>query len=1148
MRSEVMPLYANTHSSSSACGLQTSQFVDEARQLIKDTLGCNEKDAVIFAGNGCTGAVDTLVRILGLSGPPTKTAAPVAQKEAKVVYRCRFPGCGHNFADKGDYLLHSRTHTDGESLWCPDGTANNNSSGTVSATAATAAAADADAATLTQASQTVVLIGPMEHHSNLLPWRESAATVIELPPDTDGRVDRNALAAALRAHTASCAVGRVIGAFSAASNVTGVMEDVDAVTELLHSYGALAVWDYACAAPHIGVDMNPKPAGHTNHAALAKDAVFVSPHKFPGGPGTPGLLLVKRSLLTNVVPSVPGGGSVFYVTSGGAHAHRYLANLEEREEAGTPNILGAIRTGLTVQLAGAVGFGEIARREASFLEVVVKAWRSEPSLCVLGSPKAKRVAVVSFMVRFPAAAAATAANANATNNNNNNSGQRFLHWNYVAALLNDLFGVQCRGGCMCAGPYGHRLLGIGPKAAAALESELLQENELLRPGWVRVSMPYYWKDSDVAFLRDAVLFVARRGWQLLPHYTFYPDTGEWRHRDIGPRAPYRRWLHSVSYNKGRMNWQGRQVDDGIDYATCLSRANALADAAEAGKGGALKLPDQTLVVPPSAVNLRWFALPSEAQTILRLQQHGIAGAAGGDSGGFDDGRGVSNTKATGTISLVPEFKEEEEEEPPIQVAVTATMDNANYTTDNSLSFVSGSTTEESEAAVAAIAVSVASSSMSDAAETLSPAEVSEAATSSTPVDGEGGAIVATSTANSAISSSDTTPAVCPLISFKRSKYANNKNSCADREEQEQQKEVTQEFGELGREECLDCVPGPRFAQDNTTNGNSNIGGGNGDGSSGGDGSGHLRIPLPVSAATSPLPRDTTMPPPAAAAAAAAAITDRQTNRQTKQSAPPPLFPKVPKTLMHTTGKCMNDFQMFREGDRVLLGLSGGKDSMTLLHVLHAMQRKSPVKWELGAVTMDPQFPGFDPSPLIAYMKRLGIPYFFESQDLLETAKNCNPSSICSWCSRMKRGILYTCARREGYNVLALGQHLDDMAESFFMSAFHNGKCATMKAHYMNNAGDIRITRPLAYTREKTTREFAERARLPVIPDNCPACFEGPKERYRIKTLLAKQEHLFPTVYSTLKNAMKPLMTDDTWQACLDAPPASRTEGKETKIN
>ena len=218
-----------------------------------------------------------------------------------------------------------------------------------------------------------------------------------------------------------------------------------------------------------------------------------------------------------------------------------------------------------------------------------------------------------------------------------------------------------------------------------------------------------------------------------------------------------------------------------------------------------------------------------------------------------------------------------------------------------------------------------------------------------------------------------------------------------------------------------------------------------------------------------------------------------------------LFPKVPRKLMRGVGKAMMDWDMIREGDRVLLGLSGGKDSLALLHILHALQKRSPVKWDLGAVTVDPGTDAYDPSPLIPYLKSLGIPYFFLSERIIDRAKvKMQGDSICSFCSRMKRGALYSCARKNGYNVLALGQHLDDLAESFIMSALHNGQVRTMKAHYTNDDGDVRVIRPMVYVREAETKKFSYAACLPVINESCPACFEGPKERHRVKKLLAQE--------------------------------------------
>jgi tRNA 2-thiocytidine biosynthesis protein TtcA len=234
--------------------------------------------------------------------------------------------------------------------------------------------------------------------------------------------------------------------------------------------------------------------------------------------------------------------------------------------------------------------------------------------------------------------------------------------------------------------------------------------------------------------------------------------------------------------------------------------------------------------------------------------------------------------------------------------------------------------------------------------------------------------------------------------------------------------------------------------------------------------------------------------------------------------------KLPKPLLRQTGKALSDFSMIRDGDKVLLGLSGGKDSLSLLHLLIHFQRHAPITFGIGAVTVDPQADSFDPSPLIPYMKSLGIDYHYRKEPIVELAeKHMDNQSYCAFCARMKRGIMYSTAREKGYTVLALAQHLDDLAESFLMSAFHGGQLKTMKAHYVVKEGDLRVIRPLVYVREKQTAELAKTAGLPVIDENCPACFAMPTQREHMKQLLAKEEKQNKHLLKSMQTAMQPLM-------------------------
>jgi selenocysteine lyase/cysteine desulfurase len=442
----------------------------------------------------------------------------------------------------------------------------------------------------------VVFIGPYEHHSNELPWRESIADVVTIPADADGHIDIAALEAELVRYA-----GRPlrIGSFSAASNVTGILSDTDGVSALLHRHGALAFWDFAAAGPYIDVRMTPATEpGSTADPLSYKDAVFLSPHKFIGGPGTPGVLAVRRELVRNSVPVVPGGGTVAYVNPA---EHVYLTDVEHREEGGTPAIVESIRAGLVFQLKEAVGIEVIRAHEEHFVRRALQRWGANPAIEVLGNPAAQRLSIVSFIVRRLDDAGRPG---------------RYLHHNFVVALLNDLFGIQARGGCSCAGPYGHRLLGIDVDRSHAFQREIAQGCEGIKPGWVRVNFNYFLAEPVVGYLLDAVDLVAREGWRLLPDYRFDTRTGLWHHR-AGPAEPPLR-LFKVSYDAdGRMSYP-HHTDRAPQSALrgYLNHARELiAAAARTPSDDAAAAAPGTMSAAPGTMSadfqhLQWFELPA----------------------------------------------------------------------------------------------------------------------------------------------------------------------------------------------------------------------------------------------------------------------------------------------------------------------------------------------------------------------------------------------------------------------------------------------------------------------------------------------------------------------------------------------------------
>jgi selenocysteine lyase/cysteine desulfurase len=427
------------------------------------------------------------------------------------------------------------------------------------------------------AQRPVVFVGPYEHHSNELPWRETIADVVVIGTDPDGHIDRADLERQLRAHSDR---PLRIGSFSAASNVTGILSDTAAIAALLHAHGALSLWDYAAAGPYVPIRMAASAPGRGDH----KDAVFLSPHKFIGGPQTPGVLVVHRDLVTNRVPTAPGGGTVAFVDPIG---HRYLDDPVAREEGGTPAIVESVRAGLVFALKQAVGTDLIATAEQRLWQRVLRRWRHDPRIEILGDPAASRLSIVSFRIR---------------------SGDRYLHHNVVIALLNDLFGIQARGGCSCAGPYGHRLLAIDPEHSHALRAEIGHGCDGIKPGWSRINLNYFISDTVADFLAEAVALIAGAGRRLLPDYRFDPRTGLWRHARAAAVAPVS--LDDLRFEPdGAVLTPPRRSSVGEEaLAGYLDQARRIIDAHPE------PVADGPSGLAGDVEALRWFHLPAECLT------------------------------------------------------------------------------------------------------------------------------------------------------------------------------------------------------------------------------------------------------------------------------------------------------------------------------------------------------------------------------------------------------------------------------------------------------------------------------------------------------------------------------------------------------
>ena len=422
MREKVLPLYANSHTTTSHCGAFITSLREQARAVIARHLRVEEDCAVIFTGSGATSGINRLVSLCGL----------------------------HDIRDA--------------------------------------------------ARPAAVFIGPYEHHSNILPWRESGAEVVEIAESPRGGPDMAMLERELAARRDR---PLLIGAFSAASNVTGILTDAAAVTRLLKAHGALAIWDYAAAAPYVPMSMRP-----AKDAPI--DAIVFSPHKFPGGPGASGVLALRESIVRNPRPTWPGGGSVAYVSP---WAHDYLKAVAEREEAGTPNILGDIRAALAVLVKEAAGQDFITARESEMGARARAVWAKNPRLNILGNPDAPRLPIFSFTV----------------------SGEngRLVHHQLFARMLSDMTGIQVRGGCVCAGPYGHRLLGVSRAESERIRAAINAGHEIEKPGWARLNFSWLMDDETADRIISDVDALALKAGKLAHLYEPDEAAGCWRPREQG---------------------------------------------------------------------------------------------------------------------------------------------------------------------------------------------------------------------------------------------------------------------------------------------------------------------------------------------------------------------------------------------------------------------------------------------------------------------------------------------------------------------------------------------------------------------------------------------------------------------------------------
>lgn len=319
----------------------------------------------------------------------------------------------------------------------------------------------------------VVFVTHMEHHSNQTSWLETIAKVEVIPPDSNGMPCLESLGLLLRQYSD---VPIKIAAITACSNVTGIQTNYYDIAKVMHENNGLCFVDFACSAPYVAIDMHPVDED------MRLDAITFSPHKFLGGPGSSGILVFNKKLYNNLIPDNPGGGTVSYTNPWGDHD--YIDDIESREDGGTPGFLQVFRIALSIQLKERMGIENILNREHELNNIIFERLSKISNLTILASDHKDRLGVFSFYIDN-------------------------AHYNLVVKLLNDRFGIQTRGGCSCAGTYGHYLLNVDQSTSKFIEQKILDGCLLDRPGWIRMSIHPTMTESEVHFICDSIEEVSK---------------------------------------------------------------------------------------------------------------------------------------------------------------------------------------------------------------------------------------------------------------------------------------------------------------------------------------------------------------------------------------------------------------------------------------------------------------------------------------------------------------------------------------------------------------------------------------------------------------------------------------------------------------
>lgn len=515
--------YANTHTEDDITGRNMTTMLHQAEKIIKKAFNAEKDCHIIAVGTGATGAISKLQEILGVRNLPASKF--LLNKIKDEIYE------EHEELVKFGKILEDEI----------------------------------------EKRKPIVFIGPYEHHSNDIIWRDSLAKVVRIELTNEGYFDLEDLERKVSNPSYQSRIK--IGSFSAASNVTGLKSPIYEIARIMHKYNGIACFDYAASAPYVKIDMNKDDEVYL-------DAICLSPHKFIGGPGSSGILIFnKRIYEKSISPTCAGGGTVDFVSNSSVD---FVKDIETREKAGTPGILQTIKAALVIDLKDAIGIGKIEEKELDITTQALNQFSKNPNIEILGPLEpSKRIAIISFMIKHE---------------------NKYLHPKLITKLLNDLFGIQSRAGCMCAGPYGHILLQINEETSERFRKLIQREIIGLKPGWCRINFHYLFSEIEFEFITKAIQFVADRGFAFIPEYIFNFQTGEWQHRSFNEIEDTEKFsVRSILNMKLKDCFKENSIKNREEiYNRYLQEAEEIVNSLE------IKINNYGTFKDPSVERLRWF--------------------------------------------------------------------------------------------------------------------------------------------------------------------------------------------------------------------------------------------------------------------------------------------------------------------------------------------------------------------------------------------------------------------------------------------------------------------------------------------------------------------------------------------------------------